>query len=310
MIASKPDVSIVIVNKNDDRVRETVVALESYETVLAVEIVVVDASRGRYREFRANHPATVWIEYIQPPGKDRTIAQQRNLGVETGSGSIIVFLDSSCLPSVGWLEALVDTVVVGRESIVAGRVVSNSTSSLHDSDAPHDLDSDGYLSEFSTNNVAIRRDVIEQVGTFDEELGFAEDVDFAWRARSMGFKIKYQPNAVVSHDWGSAGSDFERAFRYGVARIRLYRKHPDRWRNLLGIDRPCLVYSLFLLGLPITFIAPWYLLALLIPLAMNRGHHPVARVGYHLVYAAGAISEFFHLPITAAQRSTRTQRGA
>jgi GT2 family glycosyltransferase len=48
----------------------------------------------------------------------------------------------------------------------------------------------------------IRRQVIEEIGGFDEESFFmyCDDVDFSWRARLQGFRVVYQPTACVFHD--------------------------------------------------------------------------------------------------------------
>jgi GT2 family glycosyltransferase len=46
----------------------------------------------------------------------------------------------------------------------------------------------------------VRREVIEQVGSFDPEFeNYHEDYDFAYRVRAAGFKIGYIPNARVWH---------------------------------------------------------------------------------------------------------------
>jgi len=48
----------------------------------------------------------------------------------------------------------------------------------------------------------IRRDVIDQIGGFDEESFFmyCDDVDFSWRARLRGYRVVYRPTACVFHD--------------------------------------------------------------------------------------------------------------
>ena len=37
-------------------------------------------------------------------------------------------------------------------------------------------------------NMAIHRSVFTTVGTFDEDIGYAEDIDFCWRALDAGYK--------------------------------------------------------------------------------------------------------------------------
>jgi GT2 family glycosyltransferase len=115
-------------------------------------------------------------------------------------------------------------------------------------------------------------------------------VDFVWRAQEAGFVVRWCPEAVVTHAWGGASDERRRAFRYGVGRARLLRKH-RRWRNLLGDDRATAFYALVLLGLPFVFVAPWYLAVLVLPLWRHRQHRPFATVAYGLVNAAGFLRE-------------------
>lgn len=47
---------------------------------------------------------------------------------------------------------------------------------------------------------AIRRDIFKQMNGFDEAIFmYAEDVDLSWRIRTYGYKLKYVPNAVITH---------------------------------------------------------------------------------------------------------------
>jgi GT2 family glycosyltransferase len=150
-------------------------------------------------------------------------------------------------------------------------------------------------------NVALAKEVFEEVGWFDESLGFAEDVDFAWRAIDEGFRLRYAPEASVAHSWGSFGDEMERALRYGIGRVRLYRKHRSRRRNLLGFDLFIVVYAAYVVLLPIAIVAPAYLALLLVPIVRNRKTRPLLTTAYHLVYGLGVASEFLHVPLSKSQ---------
>lgn len=49
--------------------------------------------------------------------------------------------------------------------------------------------------------IAVRKELFDKLGGFDADTFFmyCEDVDFSWRLRSLGYKIIYQPTAVVFH---------------------------------------------------------------------------------------------------------------
>jgi GT2 family glycosyltransferase len=50
-------------------------------------------------------------------------------------------------------------------------------------------------------NLAVRRDLFEQLGGFDEDFLEAggEDLEFAWRIRQMKVTVRHVPEAVVFH---------------------------------------------------------------------------------------------------------------
>lgn len=301
--ASSPGVraSIVIVNRNDRRVAETMTALRQVVSN-DVEIVCVDASGGALDDLAEEFDFVRWIPFEDPARRPRTIAAQRNVGIRESRGDAVVFLDASCEPEKGWLEHLIDPLVHGDEEIVAGRVEASSAGSIHEVSGRQGGSDPAYLPECSAMNLAVARSVFDRLGGFDEELGYAEDVDFAWRANDAGTRILYVPEAVVRHDWGHSSEDLPRAFRYGVARVRLYRKHPRRWRQLLGTDRYIALYGAYLIALVLSPLLPEVLLALPYLAWRHRGDRPVYGVLYQLTYAAGAWSELLHLRVTRGQR--------
>ena len=286
-----PTTSIVLINKDDPAVLETLAALVDLPEVGSgdAEIIVVDASEGRLAPGAPLLANLAWVPFAPQPGRI-TIAQQRNIGVGAARGEVIVFIDASCLPGPDWLARLCGPIWSGEEKIVAGSSKAQSGSGFRDQ-AIVRLHGAEYLPEAPTINLALHRSVFTRVGGFDEHFAYGSDVDFTWRAVDAGLRIRYIPEAVVSHDWGTDRQELHRSWRYGRARVRLYLKHRDRWRNLLGRDSPLLVYPVYLLLLPVTIRRPYLHLALIVPLIRNRGKQPVRTVIDHFVYGAGGLVE-------------------
>jgi len=77
--------------------------------------------------------------------------------------------------------------------------------------------------------ILIRRNAIERVGYFDERyFVYTEDADYCWRAKSLGLKLWYTPNASLLHKvsslTGGSGSPF--FVRYTTRnRVLFIRKH-------------------------------------------------------------------------------------
>ncbi len=57
----------------------------------------------------------------------------------------------------------------------------------------------GPARHLSTSNLILRREVVAKVGCFDTTLTMCEDRDFTTRARKLGFRLRYEPKARVTH---------------------------------------------------------------------------------------------------------------
>lgn len=291
-----PGVSLVIISKNELAVDGTLqaVSAQAYALDLTTEIIVVDASAGRLDHIRQRHVHAVrWIDFVVPVGVRVSIPHQRNIGVRTAEGDVIVFIDAGCLPEPGWLDALVNTVQTGSADVVAGAVrASTGGQGLYDTSVDNDT---RYLSECPTINLAFRRSAFDTVGGFDERFEYGSDIDFSWRLVDAGYRICYEPTAIIRHDWGTWTRQLRRSRQYGSARLRLYRKHQHRMRHVLR-DEPVLVlYSIFLTLLPLSLVFPLYPLLLLIPLWRNRRLNSGWVIVNHLSYAIGALRELVGL---------------
>jgi hypothetical protein len=76
----------------------------------------------------------------------------------------------------------------------------------------------------------LRREVLEQVGLFDEELWlFYNDVDLAKRIRAAGHRTRYLAEATVLHHVGGSTRKFaDFVATWQRDRLRYYRKHHGR----------------------------------------------------------------------------------
>jgi len=294
MSAIEPDsplVSVVIISKDEPALATTLVDVTAQAAAYPepVEIIVVDASSGRLDEIRRGAPTVRWIDFPSVPGVRVTIPHQRNVGVRASEGQVAVFTDCACYPEPDWLERLVAPILAGEEDVVSGATLSAGRTGVYDD--PRYQPRSEYLEECATITLAFRRSVFDSVGGFDERFEYGSDVDFTWRIRDAGTRIRHEPAAVVRHDWEHARRRLRRSYVYGQARARLYLKHRSRLRTLPKSDPMLLVYPLFLLGLPVAVFFPAYLLLLAIPLWRSRSHKPFDVLVDHLAYGVGALRE-------------------
>ena len=285
-------ISVVIISKDEPDLDETLAGVTAQLGLQAEagEIVVVDASSGRLDQIRRRHQETVrWLDFRPPAGVQISIPHQRNVGVFEAKGDIIVFTDAACRPQPGWLERLV-APLLADESVTAGGHQGVAGEKHYEVSLDHSGEG-SYLKEAPTLNFAFHRKVFDAAGGFDESFAYGSDVDFSWRITDLGYRIRYVPDAVVQHDFGTARRQRRRSYVYGKARARLYRKHRARRRYMLRDDPIVVVYPLFLLGLPLTLIFPPYPLLLLVPAWRNRSEGIARVLVDHLWFGAGVLAE-------------------
>jgi GT2 family glycosyltransferase len=289
-------ISVVIISKDEESLDDTLADLSKQVSGLdePVEVVVVDASVGRLDHIRQRHEGQVrWIDFQPPAGVGVSIPHQRNVGVRAAHGDVIVFTDAGCLPNDEWLERMVAPLRQG-ENAVAGTSQDMSGALIFPSAHIGRVEQAGdasYLVECPTLNFGFRRAAFDALGGFDESFAYGSDVDFTWRLNDAGYKVLYVHEASLRHDSGTSRRQNRRSYLYGKARARLYRKHRPRRRSILRNDPITVIYPLFLLGLPLTFVFPCYPLLLLIPAWRNRSEGVIRVLVDHLWYGAGVLAE-------------------
>ena len=185
----------------------------------------------------------------------RLIRNQRNLGFAGGCnvglraahGNVLVLLNQDTVVQPGWLKTLVKALedpqvgVVGCKILEAdGKTLNHCGGSLDlmSAQTQHrgagELDQGQYDEAVDVEYVtgaalAVRRDVLEQVGLMDERFfpGYYEDTDFCLRVREAGFRIRYVPDAVIIH-YVSASTHqhwVRRRFYYYRNRLLFALKH-------------------------------------------------------------------------------------
>ncbi len=283
--------SVVIVNKDDRLLSNTLKMLEPFVGDTILEVIVVDASKGALDDIRVANEWVRWIDFEQPHGIRTTIPHQRNIGVREAKGDVIVYTDSGCLPEEGWLEKLLSPILTEGEDVSCGPAKAIGKS-VYSGERFWGVRAAKYVPAATTINIAFRREAYETVGGFDESFGAAEDIDFTWRLTDHGYRLRWVPDAVVLHDWGTPRRQLRRSFFYGKGMCRLLRKHPQRIGSAFRQNSVPFVYPLFLLGLPLTLKWRWYPLLLLWPAWRQRNEEiPWLVLLDHLVAGAGVLYE-------------------
>lgn len=153
-----------------------------------VDVVVVDhQSTDGSRAVVERHRGAVRIEELE----GGTIAAVRNHGAGLTRGRVISFLDCDCVIAPDYFLALADVLETTRAG-AAGCEVDVPTESHWSEPVWHRLHvirDDGDRHYINSANFAVRRDVFDAIGGFDEALVTGEDTDICTRVRSAGFTI-------------------------------------------------------------------------------------------------------------------------
>jgi GT2 family glycosyltransferase len=148
-----------------------------------------------------------------------------NIGLKNSTADFVVLLNSDMLVTPGWLDALVACCQAGPAyAAVQAKILlvddnpkeqwkTQTCGAQFNQDGLPVYHLSGYpreapevntrleLQAFMGTGVLLRRAVIERVGFFDEsfDLVFMEDTDLSLRISQAGFKIFYEPAALLYH---------------------------------------------------------------------------------------------------------------
>ena len=137
------------------------------------------------------------IEVIDDSETDYGPGVSRNIGWKRGSGRYVAFIDDDCLAERDWIESLQR---VFSENEIGGIEGGITTTDENGENVDFNPPNRFRWNRFKTANLAVRRDVLEEIGGFDERYHMhREDTDLAWRVIDAGFKMAWAPQCRVHH---------------------------------------------------------------------------------------------------------------
>ena len=166
-------------------------------------------------------------------------AAARNEAWRAVDTPIVAFLDADVEVTAGWLAPLLAHFADPAVAAVAPRVrAPDHEDTTLDGFERHcsPLDMGALASMVGPRRrvpyvpsaaLLFRRDVLETLDGFDEDLRFGEDVDLIWRAVAAGWTVRYVPSVVVHHrsrpTWAALA---HRRYGYGTSAAPLAARHP------------------------------------------------------------------------------------
>jgi GT2 family glycosyltransferase len=144
------------------------------------------------------------------------LSAARNLALAHATGAVLATTDDDCIPDPGWLAALADALTRAPAVVgVTGPIAPNGTRppgmySVSGRESLEPRDYSGRMPPWrvgSGGNFAAPVDVLRALGGWDERLGAgsagraAEDSELFYRLLVSGATLRYEPRALVRHEW-------------------------------------------------------------------------------------------------------------
>jgi len=123
----------------------------------------------------------------------------RGPGVAGACGKLV---DLAGRPQTGFtVRSLPSPAALICEALLVNRLWPGNPINWHYRCLGFDFSAPGFVEQPAGAFLMIRREVFEELGGFDEQFHplWFEDVDFCWRAREMGYRMCYTPDAVAKH---------------------------------------------------------------------------------------------------------------
>ena len=141
---------------------------------------------------------------------ERGLSRARNVGLGLVDADLVAFPDDDCVYPDGLLARVAGRFHSDRElDGLAGRAADaeGRSSASWKTDRAR-LTDDNLWNRANAATIFLRRDLVTQIGDFDERLGLGseepwssgEETDYLIRAVRAGARVEYDPNIVVGHD--------------------------------------------------------------------------------------------------------------
>jgi glycosyltransferase involved in cell wall biosynthesis len=191
-------VIIPVHNRRDDLGRCLLAVIAQDFPINDFEVIVCDdgSDEDMVPVIEQARRSGVALKYLRQ--KQRGPAAARNRCIQHANGRIVAMTDSDTLPHPSWLRKLAEGFHDNPDAMaVEGKVYAENEGEFDPlGDGPSNKNGGVYL----TCNCAYRRDVLLEVGGFDESFPYPayEDTELAARVRRIG-PIIWQPDAIVIH---------------------------------------------------------------------------------------------------------------
>lgn len=259
---AKPFVSIISPVRNAERTIETTIQYLLNVDYPREKMEIVFADGGStdktveiIKKFQEKYS---FIKLVLVPDS-KSPGHARNAALKVVVGEIILFTDGDCAPHKDWVEKMVDPFIKDPQvGMVGGEVFTLRTDPNNDTetyceatgflsigdrvgmknggyypeikkDLPSEINGSQTCPFFATANAAVSKKAALAIGNEFWHEPTGEDVDFNLRVLKKGFKLFFQPSAVVDHMHRATPEMFyKQLYGYGYGHPLLLKMHAKK----------------------------------------------------------------------------------
>lgn len=202
------------------------------------EIILVDQNLDdRLEKIVLEYSKYYKIKHLK---SEKGLSRARNKGMKYAKGDIVAFPDDDCIYPSDLLknvnkffkEKKYDGLVIRAvNSVPNGRV-------MHKNDLSQNINKINILKLVHSISLFLKKEIIETVGEFDENLGLGsntifqgqEDRDYPIRALEKGFNLYFNRDIIIYHPWDDKLIDkqknlIDRFYKGSASEMYLLKKH-------------------------------------------------------------------------------------
>ena len=193
-----------------------------------LELVVVD-NGSRDGTVRALEQYGQRIAFLGE--RKRGAAAARNAGLRVANADVVAFTDADCTVESDWLRHLVGPLADPGVGIAGGAIRAAPQANEIERFGEEIHDHRRAIEEFRppyavTGSWASRRQVLQELGGFDERFLRGQDVDLSYRAIQAGYRLTFVAEAIVYHrNEDTLAGLFREGFVHGFHGVQARKRH-------------------------------------------------------------------------------------
>jgi glycosyltransferase involved in cell wall biosynthesis len=200
------------------------------QTSVPWEVIVVDnGSTDRTTEVARRCGACLPRFRLVDAPRKQSASHARNAGARVATGDVLAFCDADDEVAPGWVAGLEKAML--QYDFVASRFdltkLNPWTRYVHPQATGLIVDATfDFLPRAGACGLAIRREIHESVGGFEEGIRFHEDTDYCWKVQLAGTELGWAVDALVhvQHRVNSADR-FRQARLWAMSQVVVYKKY-------------------------------------------------------------------------------------